>query len=305
WVEEQIKQAEEVRALKSEQLGRTESRIAALLEKSDTASRTELVNLYQEQSRQQAMLSVAGRSLFTMSLVKSYVLPWLPGDRFDLLALILVGLLVATLLKGLCIFVQDVLVGSVIERTVMDLRKTAFRKTLALDYQTVSLDGTPELMSRFTNDMNTLAYGLQLLGGKVVREPLKAITCLTGALFVSWQLTLLSVVFAPLAGVIFYRIGKKLKAASHRSMESMSRIYKMLEETFDAIKVVVAFDAAPRHRRRFHAENKEYYGKAMRIVRIDALTSPVTEVLGILAAFGALLPGAYLVLRGSDSISGI
>jgi subfamily B ATP-binding cassette protein MsbA len=153
--------------------------------------------------------------------------------------------------------------------------------------------------------MNMLAYGLQLLGGKVVREPLKAMACLTGALLVSWQLTLLSLVFAPVAGIVFYRIGKKLKTASHRSMESMSRIYKTLEETFDAIKVVLAFDAAPRHRRRFHAENKEYYRKAMKIVRIDALTSPITEILGILAAFGALLPGAYLVLRQTDSIWGI
>lgn len=305
YVATEITSAEAKRADKSEQLAKIEARIAALTEKRDAASRTELVALYKDQASAQAHITEASRKLFAMSLIRSYALPWLPEDKFDLLALILVVLLVATALKGVCIFVQDVLVGAVIERTVMDLRKTAFRKTLALDYQTVAMDGTPELMSRFTNDMNMLAYGLQLLGGKVVREPLKAIACLIGALCVSWQLTLMSLIFAPLAGVIFYRIGKKLKAASHRSMESMSRIYKTLEETFDAIKVVLAFNAAPRHRRRFHAENKEYYRKAMKIVRIDALTSPITEVLGILAAFGALLPGAYLVLRGSDSIWGI
>ncbi|MDQ3331553.1 MAG: ABC transporter ATP-binding protein/permease [Planctomycetota bacterium] len=305
YVASETQKAEAERAYKSERLARIEARIAALTANRDVASRSELVTLYKDQASAQARITEASRTLFAMSLVRSYALPWLPEDKFDLLALILGVLLGATALKGVFIFIQDVLVGSVIERTVMDLRKTAFRKTLALDYQTVAMDGTPELMSRFTNDMNMLAYGLQLLGGKVVREPLKAITCLVGALIVSWQLTLLSLVFAPIAGVIFYRIGKKLKAASHRSMESMSRIYKTLEETFDAIKVVLAFNAAPRHRRRFHAENKEYYRKAMRIVRIDALTSPATEVLGILAAFGALLPGAYLVLRGSDSIWGI
>lgn len=305
YVASETESAERERALKSEQLKKTEARIAALADDPSPTERAELVGLYKDQSRQQANLSSAGRQLFVMSLIRSYALPWLPEDKFDLLAAILGALLVATLLKGLCIFVQDVLVGAVIERTIMDLRKTAFRRTLALDYQTVAMDGTPDLMSRFTNDMNMLAYGLQLLGGKVVREPLKAAACLIGALVVSWQLTLLSLVFAPVAGIIFYRIGKKLKAASHRSMESMSRIYKTLEETFDAIKVVLAFNAAPRHRRRFHAENKEYYRKAMKIVRIDALTSPITEVLGVLAAFGALLPGAYLVLRGTDGIWGI
>ena len=304
YVEAEIETAEADRAEKSAQLSKIESRIALLTNRGQSGH-SELVDLYKQQASAQARITEASRTLFAMSMLKSYLLPWLPEDRFDLLACILCMLLVATLLKGMCIFVQDVLVGAVIERTVMDLRKAAFRRTLALDYQTVSMDGTPELMSRFTNDMNMLAYGLQLLGGKVVREPLKAAACLIGALVVSWQLTLLSLVFAPVAGVIFYRIGKKLKAASHRSMESMSRIYKTLEETFDAIKVVLAFDAAPRHRRRFHAENREYYRKAMKIVRIDALTSPATETLGILAAFGALLPGAYLVLRGSDSIWGI
>jgi subfamily B ATP-binding cassette protein MsbA len=302
YVGEKIEKAEADRERCSKALEGTERQIAKIGDSQKPDDRNELFKLYKHQADLQSKLSSANWTIFAMSLGRSYVLPLLPEDKFDLLALILVSLLVAEALKGVCVFAQDVLVGAVIERTVMDLRKAAFRKTLALDFQTVAADGTPELMSRFTNDMNMLAYGLQLLGGKVVREPLKAVACLVGALCVSWQLTLLSLVFAPVAGVIFYRIGKKLKAASHRSMESMSRIYKTLEETFDAIKVVLAFDAAPRHRRRFHAENKEYYRKAMKIVRIDALTSPITEVLGILAAFGALLPGAYLVLRGTDEI---
>ena len=305
YISVEIQKAESEREEMTEVLGRVAKRLEQL-ETIDTAeSHDETVSLYKEQARYQSRLSSAGYQLFALGLLRSYALPWLPGDAFDLLACLLGLLVIATIVKGFFIFLQDVLVGGVIERVIMDLRKAAFRRTLALDYQTVSLDGTAELMSRFTNDMNMLAYGLQLLGGKVVREPLKAIACLVGALFVSWQLTLLSLVFAPIAGLVFYRIGRKLKAASVRSMESMSRIYKTLEESFDAMKVVIAFNAAARHRRRFHIENKEYYNKAMRIVRIDSLTSPITELLGVLAAFGAILPGTYLVLRNTNSIWGI
>lgn len=304
YVEQEIAGANEQRDGKTRHLQSIQGEIEAEQAK-PKPNRDTLVDLYKKQASAQARVTEASRTLFAMSLIKSYLLPWLPQDHFDLLACILGLLLFATILKGAFIFIQDVLVGSVIERTVMDLRKMAFRRTLGLDFQTVSMKGTPELMSRFTNDMNMLAYGLQLLGGKVVREPLKAAACLFGAFWVSWQLTLLSLIFAPLAGLIFYRIGKKLKTASHRSMESMSRIYKTLEETFDAFKVVLAFDAGAKHRWRFHLENKEYYRKAMRIVRIDALTSPITETLGILAAISALLPGTYLVLRQCDSIWGI
>ena len=201
--------------------------------------------------------------------------------------------------------VQDVLVGAVIERTIADLREALFAHTLRLDVQTLKASGTGDLMSRFTNDLDQLAGGLRLMGGKVVREPLKAAACIFGAMLVSWQLTLLAFVLAPVAAVVFAKIGRSLKRASRRSMESMSRLYKTMEETFDGAAVVTAFNAAGRQRGRFRTENRVYLNKAMKIVRVDALTSPTTEALGMLAAFGALLPAAYLMLRRTDSIWGM
>jgi len=305
YVEEKIAAAEAQRAAATERLAEIDTELNQLNSAGDAASDDERVELLLDQSKQQRNLSAAGGTLLIMNWVDTYVLPRLPADQFDLLAVIFLTLFVATVLKGLCVFLQDVLVGSVIERTIMDLRKEMFRKTLRLDYQTIAMNGTPELMSRFTNDINQLSYGLQIVGGRVVREPLKAAACIAGAMYVSWRLTLLSLIFAPLAGFILFSIGKRMKKASHRVMESMSQIYKTLEETFDSIKVVIAFNGAPAHRRRFHNQNKSYYRKAMKIVSIDAMTSPTTEALGFLAAFGALLPGAYLVLRGVDSIWGI
>lgn len=85
----------------------------------------------------------------------------------------------------------------------------------------------------------------------------------------------------------------------------MSRIYKSLEETFDGLKVVIAFNGERRHRQRFHRENKDYYHQAMKVVQIDSLTSPTTELLLTLAVCLSLLPGAYLVLRHEDTIWGI
>lgn len=265
----------------------------------------ETVQFLDDRSKQQEKLSSASRKLSTMEWLKSNVIPWLPGDRFDLLTVIFVATLVAIILKGLCVFAQDVLIGNVVELTAMSIRKECFRKTLELDYQTLHLTGTADLMSRFTHDMQVLSYSLRLIGGKIIREPLKAACCIVGALFVCWQLTLLSMLCVPLIGIVFYRIGRALKLASRRMMESMSRIYKTLEETFEGLKVVIAFNGARRHRQRFHRENKEYYRKAQRIVSVDSLTSPTIEVLGLLTAFLALLPGAYLVLRHTTRIWGV
>ncbi len=262
-------------------------------------------DVLKDKARQQERLSKASRRLLVLTWIKAHVVPYLPHDHFDLYALILAALLLATVLKGLCMFAQEVLIGSVVELTAISLRKHCFRRALALDYQTVLLTGTPELMSRFTYDLSAMTNGLKLMGGKVVREPLKALACIGIAMYFSWQLTLLSLLLAPIGAVIFYRLGRKLKQASRRLMESMSRIYKTLEETLSSTKIVIAFNGGRRHRQRFHRENKEYYSKAMKIVTIDSLTSPLTEFMGLFAASLALLPGAYLVLRGTREIWGI
>lgn len=266
------------------------------------ADETEKVSLLRKKARAESRMTSASQKLAAFRWIEVFVVPRLPGDRFRMFTLILVLLLVLTLMKLVCMFAEEVLVGSVVQLTVMRVRKECFRRVLALDYQTLKMQGTSELMSRFTYDVEALGSGLALLGGKLIREPLKALACVCLAFWVNWQLMLLSVLFVPVAAVAFHRIGKMLKKASQKSMESVARIYKVLEETFESVKIVIAFDGGRRHRQHHHRESKIYYLKSMKIAMADALTNPTTELLGMSAVVLALLPGAYLVLRETTSI---
>jgi ATP-binding cassette, subfamily B, bacterial MsbA len=281
-----------------------EARIAEVTA-AEPVDEAEHVRLMNKRVREESAIVRARKATVGLNWLKHHVMPLVPHNQFQTFTIILIGVLIATLLKGVFIFIQDMLVGSITELVTMSVSKQLFRKALMLDYQTLARDGTADLMSRFTYDIQMMGTGLSLLAGRLVREPLKAITCVIFALLVNWRLTLLSMVFVPLMGYIFYRYGRLLKRASQRMMESMSRIYKVLEETFDGLKVVIAFDGVARHRKQFHQEHKTYYRKAMRVVQIDALTKPTTELLGMLAIFGAMLPGAYLVLRQKTEIWGV
>lgn len=305
YVDEQIALNIEAIEKATQELNKLDAELSRLEGMTGNEAQTERARVLKVRSRVEKRLAEHNRTAPWMSRLRTSVVPWFPEDRFDILAILWGLVLAATVVKGVCLFLQDSLIGAVVELTAMSIRKQGFRRVLALDYQTLRLEGTSDLMSRFTYDMTVLSDGLALLGGKVIREPLKALACIVLAFIVCWQLTLLSLLLAPAAVFVFYRIGRQLKRASQRMMESMSRIYKTLEEAFDAAKVVIAFGGAKRHRRQFHRDNKEYFSKAMKIVRIDALTSPTTEFLGLVAAFLALLPGAYLVLRETTSIWGI
>jgi ATP-binding cassette, subfamily B, bacterial MsbA len=264
-----------------------------------------VVEVEKKRLNNQAKLTAAEHTRYRMGWVERVVLPWTPRDSFQCFAAVIGLLLAGTALKGVFIYLQDVLVGDVAERALMNVRKKLLRKILKLDYQTLSAEGTGGLMSRFTYDTEQLANGITLLGGKLVREPLKCLACAVMALWLNWRLTLLALACVPLLAFSFSRFGTLLKRASKKMMESMSRIYKVLEETFDGLKVVIAFGSGARHRRSFNDEYRRYYGKAMRLVRIDAIAKPTMELLGMMALCLAMLPGAYLVLRGETSVWGI
>lgn len=279
--------------------------IASLAEPRDRDAELRRVGLLQGQARDQRRLNAAARQLWLVSWIESRILPRLPKDQFHLLAVAFSLLLLVTVLKGLFMVAQDTLAGSIGELTVIDIRKALFRRTLQLDPQTVAMGGTAQLMARFTFDLQALAFGLSELTGRVVREPLKAVACISAAFWVNWRLTTLSLLFVPVAAWMFHRFGKRLRLATQRVMDSMSHIYKNLEETLDHAKLVAAFDGAGLHRRKFHRQNRDFYHKAMKIVRIDALCAPSIELLSMVAVLVAVLPGAYLVLRGEESLWGI
>ena len=141
--------------------------------------------------------------------------------------------------------------------------------------------------------------------GKVVAEPLRALACVVGACLISWQLTLMFLILVPIAVFVLSRVGRVMKRATRRLLERMSSIYKILQESFQGIRVVKAFTMEPAERRRFKAATRDYYKKAMLVVNIEALSDPIIEVLGVAAVAGALLAGSYLVISGDNRLFGV
>ncbi|MBM4068562.1 MAG: ABC transporter ATP-binding protein [Planctomycetes bacterium] len=236
---------------------------------------------------------------------KRYIDAYLPTDRFRTIAF-LVGLVVIGMaLKGIFEFFQETLVGSVVNLSLFGLRNMCFRKVVHLDVSHFNEQGTHEMMSRFTNDIEMLGNGQKMLFGKMIAEPLRALGCVVFACFISWQLTFMFLVLVPVALVILTRVGRMMKRATRRMLERMSLIYKILQESFTGIRVVKAFTREAGERARFRRATREYYTKAMWVVKLDAIAGPIIEVLGIAAVAGALLAGAYLVINKKTHFLGI
>lgn len=256
-------------------------------------------------AKAQAKLDSLQSEQYRMQVLKKYIDAWFPTSRFQTVAMVIGLVILAVAIKGIFEFGQDTLVGSVVNLVLFDVRNLFFRRAIKMDVAQFGEQGTHELMSRFTNDTEMMGMGLKTLFGRVVAEPLRALSCVVVACLISWQLTLMFLVLVPISLYILTRVGRLMKRATRKLLERMSLIYQILQESFTGIRIIKSFCREPKRRRKFREATRDYYRKAMLVVNLDSVAGPIIEVLGVAAIAGALLAGAYLVLEGQTHLFGI
>ncbi|MGC8638256.1 MAG: ABC transporter ATP-binding protein [Isosphaeraceae bacterium] len=274
-----------------------EARLSEISRGSEWLKSADSASIRYRQTQIQADKASVQKWLARYQRLKGPIYRYLPSDSFRNLLLLIGLVIVGVAIKGFFMFLQDLLVADVMQRTQFDIRNLFFRRTLNLDLGSFSEQGSAELMARFTNDMDSFAQGLVTLMSKLIREPLRVCSCLGGALYLNWRLTCLTLIVVPISALTTVRVGKIMKRAMRRSLESMSSIYKILQESFQGIRVVKSFAMERVERRRFFLETKNFYRKAIRVAMIDALSAPVLEMLTLVTVAIALLAGSYLVLK--------
>ena len=304
-VQVEIEQVEHDSQPHREKLERMRADLAELERSGGPTPRGELRQLRTRIDQTQWKVRRADLSLYRLTLLKKFYTNYLPFDRFTALVWLLLAFVVFIAFKGLFEFIQESLVGSVTNLTIYNLRNVLYRGAIRQDLGHFGETGSHDLTSRLTIDMEVLAAGLKTLFGKVIAEPLRAVGCVVVACFISWRLTALFLILIPIGIYVMARTGRLMKRASKRHLERMSDVYKILQESFLGIRVVKAFAMEPFERLRFRAAARELYRKAMRVVNIDAVASPLVEVMGISALATALLVGAYLVINQRTDLFGI
>jgi ATP-binding cassette subfamily B protein/subfamily B ATP-binding cassette protein MsbA len=230
---------------------------------------------------------------------------YMPTTAFRTLVMVCTGLAIGTLLKSFFRIIGSYFSGRLGNLITFELRKEFYRRSMRLDLASFRQNSPGDLMNRFVNDVGVAAAGATNVFGMVVCEPMKIIVCLAGAAWVSWQLLILTLLSAPLAGYAIHWLAKSLKRANRKAIEELGGIYERLDETINGVKVIKAFNREARERSRFHRTSKQYYKRSMRIALYGALVSPVTELSGIGIIVAAVLCGGYLVLNQKTHLFGI
>ena len=238
-----------------------------------------------------------GKLLRRCRMAQPYLNKYLPDESFKTLLLLIGLVMLGVAVKGFFMFLQEVLVADVMQLTLFDIRNMFFRR---IDQPRSGQLFRPGFVG--TDGPVHERHGFVRTGAQHPDEQGNARAhanrhFLDGALWINWRLTCLTMILIPISGATTIRVGKIMKRAVRRSLESMSTIYKILQESFQGIKIVKAFAMERVERRRFFDETKNLYRKSVRVAMIDALSDPVLEMLTLTTVVIALLAGSYLVLK--------
>lgn len=186
---------------------------------------------------------------------------------------------------------------------VRDIRNFVYDKitTLPIGYFTGERKG--DVMARMSGDVTEVENSIMASLDMIFKNPVMIIVCLVMMIAVSWQLTVFVLVLLPLAGLVMGRVGKRLKRSSLETQNQWGVIMSTIEETLGGLRIVKAFNAEDKMRRRFHNENRRFYDLSKRVARRQQLAHPMSEFLGTAAVAIVLWFGGWLILGGRTSLN--
>lgn len=223
----------------------------------------------------------------------------IPQDnRIKALQVLCIIIFITFFLKNTFSFFEAFWVSFVEQRVIKDLRDQVYGHILLQPFSFFQRYETGNLMSRITNDINSLNVAVNRSFTKIIRDPIVIIIFLSLLVSISWRLTLVALIVVPVSGVLIQRIGQSLKRKSRRVQERIAEITTVLQETISGIRVVKAFSMEEFERKKFENRTLKHFKAVLRQVRLNRLSSPLSETLGIGIMVSVLWFGGRLVLSG-------
>jgi ATP-binding cassette subfamily B protein len=222
----------------------------------------------------------------------------LNGAETRNLILYYAGLLIGiALLKGVFLYASRWILIGISREIEFDLRNDLFRTLEKQDYAYYQRYRTGDIMARLTNDLNAVR---QLLGPAIMYSAntiLFSAFALYFLLRISPWLTLVALAPMPIASILVQYFGARIHERFERIQASFSEITAHAQENFSGARLVRAFAREESQIQSFEKANREYIGRALRLVQLMGMLWPTLEfVLGV-AMVITLLAGGRLVLQ--------
>jgi len=249
--------------------------------------------------------STAGKALSDIAINNAYyytsqlVAQYGPAPT---LLMIGVFLVTATLLKTSCYFASVATMVPVRTGIVRDIRNTLYKKITSLPLSFFSDERKGDIIARMSGDVgeveNSIMGSLEML----IKNPILIAVYFGSLLYISWQLTLFTLVVLPALGWAMGKIGRRLKQSSHEAQAKWSETMSQLEETLGGMRIIKAFGAEEKMQQRFNSTTNEFRNIYTHVATRQGSAHPVSEFLGTCLIVLVLWYGGTLIFSDHSPI---
>ena len=212
--------------------------------------------------------------------------------------LLLIGLFLAftTMLKTGAYFLSSATIIPMRTGIVRDIRNQLYRKITSLPLGFFSDERKGDIIARMTGDVGEVESSIMSSLDMLFKNPILIIFYFSALLFISWQLTLFTLIFVPIFGWFMGVVGRKLKQNSIKAQSLWSDTMSQVEETLGGLRIIKAFCAEDKMNERFDRINSNYRTAVQRVNIRQQLAHPMSEFLGTVLIIIVLWVGGILVL---------
>jgi subfamily B ATP-binding cassette protein MsbA len=243
-----------------------------------------------------AMAVYAAGSVALVRIVKPIIDDLLVAGAWN--GRIALAILGAYALKGVGDYVSKTAMTDVGQRVVMDLRTELYRHTLNQSAAFFARRTSGQLLSRITNDVGQVQQTVSETTADLVRETLAVAGLGAYLFFIDWRLAVVCLTSAPLIVYPLVRLGQRVRRTSRRGQEELERLTHVAAEGLTGHRIVKAFGAERREVDRFAGVARVLYRTNLRVASAVAALPPLMEILGGVAAIGAIYWGTRQIAGG-------
>lgn len=227
-----------------------------------------------------------------------YYVTQLIGNVGATTTLLLIGLFLAfaTFLKTGAYFLSSATIIPIRTGVVRDIRNQLYQKITSLPLGFFSEERKGDIIARMTGDVGEIESSIMSSLDMLFKNPILIISYFTALLFISWQLTLFTLIFVPIFGWFMGFVGRKLKRKSIEAQSLWSDTMSQVEETLGGLRIIKAFCAEEKMNNRFSNINNNYRTSVQRVNIRQQMAHPMSEFLGTVLIIIVLWVGGILVL---------
>lgn len=188
-------------------------------------------------------------------------------------------IILATLLRGLGMFIGGYYMAKVAFSVVNDLRVQVFNHMTRLPITAIDARPSGHFLSLITYNINGVTVAATDALKKGIREGATVIGLLVYLLYLDWKLTLMFLSVAPLMGFIINKVAKRLRRLNSKVQDSVGDITQITSEMITGHKVMRTFGGEPYEQSRFAAASDKNLQQNMKIIVTTNANAPLMHLL--------------------------